>query len=312
MSKLVSVVMPVYNAARFVESAITSLINQTYTNWELIAVDDGSTDNSHSILQSFDDKRIKVIRKPNGGQCDATNAGLDHITGDYVLFFDSDDLMDKHKIEEQVKILRDHPNCVSVGRWEFFRNEIPKNLCDQRPIYLTAPPSEWLYNLWTNDTMMPNHGYLIPTNIINRAGKYYDTDILLNVDFEYFTRIVMASKSVIYCKESICYYRKEIKTSKTYGATSVEQLSALNAREKAIQHFLKTNNQERDRYAARMAITILTYSYPSIRSEAKAVLSRMALGGFEKFGGRRFRNLSNLIGFENATLIKSVLDKIKT
>src|SRR5215470_17864065 len=104
---LVSVVMPVYNASKFLNEAIQSLLSQTYPNWELIAVDDGSTDNSWEILSSFGDRRIKLLRRENGGQCAATNTGLEHIIGDYVQFFDADDVMDSKKIELQVKALND-------------------------------------------------------------------------------------------------------------------------------------------------------------------------------------------------------------
>ena len=117
---LVSVIMPVYNASDYLQDAIQSLLEQTYTKWELIAVDDGSTDKSWELLQSYSDPRIKIFQRPNGGQSAATNTGLEHITGDFVLFFDADDLMDTRKIEKQVSSLKGMPESLSVGRWSFF------------------------------------------------------------------------------------------------------------------------------------------------------------------------------------------------
>src|SRR5437868_3333996 len=109
---LVSVVMPVYNASEYLAESVQSLLDQTYNNWELIAVDDGSTDDSWKILQSYTDPRIKIFQRKNGGQCAATNTGLQYITGDCVLFFDADDLMDKNKIKVQVEALNKEGNNV--------------------------------------------------------------------------------------------------------------------------------------------------------------------------------------------------------
>lgn len=71
--------------------AITSVLNQTYTNWELIVVDDGSTDDTSTILAAYDDKRIQYHKKENGGVCSARNYGVNYSNGDYIIFLDSDD-----------------------------------------------------------------------------------------------------------------------------------------------------------------------------------------------------------------------------
>jgi glycosyltransferase involved in cell wall biosynthesis len=208
---LVSVVMPVYNAAKYLRESIQSLLDQTYTNWELIAVDDGSTDNSRDILESYTDQRIKIFRRENGGQCAATNTGLQHISGDYILFFDADDLMDKDKIRVQVEALQQEGNnTVAVSRWAFFRNNIQDAKFKEEPVYFSGKSTEWLYRLWSYETMMPNHGYLIPKKVWEKAGKYYDETLLLNIDFEYFTRIVLAADTIVYCPGSVCYYRKGV------------------------------------------------------------------------------------------------------
>jgi glycosyltransferase involved in cell wall biosynthesis len=308
---LVSVVMPVYNAAVHLKAAIESLLNQTYSDWELIAVDDGSTDNSREILRSFTDSRIRLFERSNGGQCAATNTGLDEVTGDYILFFDADDLLDPLKIEKQVKALSINSNSVAVGKWSVFNTSIENIDFKDEPVYYSGSPDEWLYRLWSYDTMMPNHGYMIPKKIMEKAGKYYNEKILLNVDFEYFTRIVLAAESVIYCPDSICYYRKGVLTSKTFKASSEKQLSALYAREQAITSFLSKYKSDRAKHAARMAITILTYSYPSIVKHSKEVLERLDLGGFAEFGGRKFKGFSSLVGFEKAIQIKELYNKIK-
>ncbi|HYM95041.1 MAG TPA: glycosyltransferase family A protein [Chitinophagaceae bacterium] len=305
---LVSVVMPVYNAARYLEDSIHSLLGQTYINWELIAVDDGSTDDSWQILNSYNDPRIKCFQRKNGGQCAATNTGLQHISGNYILFFDADDLMDKDKIRIQVETLqKTGDNTIAVSRWAFFRNSIEDAKFIEEPIYYSGKSTDWLYRLWTYETMMPNHGYLIPKAVWEKAGKFYDETIFQNIDFEYFTRIVLAADNILYCPDSICYYRKGIIDAKTNRPKFEKKLSALESRRKAIGYLLKYQKNERSIFASKMALTILTYSYPEILPHSKKILKEMSLGKFGKFGGNKFRLLSALTGFSNAIRIKKLL-----
>lgn len=102
MQDLLSIIVPVYNAEKYLGKCITSISNQTYKNIEIILVNDGSSDNSLSICRSFQetDKRIQIIDKPNGGVSSARNAGLEICTGEYIGFVDSDDWIDPSMYEE--------------------------------------------------------------------------------------------------------------------------------------------------------------------------------------------------------------------
>ena len=90
---LISIIVPVYNVEPFISECINSILIQSYKNFELILVNDGSTDNSPTICEQYasKDKRIKVIHKANGGLSDARNWGLKFSSGEYVVFLDSDD-----------------------------------------------------------------------------------------------------------------------------------------------------------------------------------------------------------------------------
>ena len=90
-SPFFSVIMPTYNRADIIASAIKSVIGQTFRDWELIVVDDGSTDNTKSIIQSFNDKRIIYIYQENSEKCVARNNGIHHASGLYITFLDNDD-----------------------------------------------------------------------------------------------------------------------------------------------------------------------------------------------------------------------------
>ena len=93
---LISVIVPVYNAEKYIEKCVASIRAQTYRNLEIILVDDGSCDRSGELCEAFalEDSRIVVIRKENGGVASARNAGLDAMHGDYVGFVDADDWID--------------------------------------------------------------------------------------------------------------------------------------------------------------------------------------------------------------------------
>ena len=109
--KLVSIVMVNYNQERFIKEAIDSVIAQTYQNWELIIVDDGSTDQSVDIIKNYDDDRIKPIYlEENSHICIATNVGFSHVTGEYIARLDSDDVWEKEKLYKQVTLLEEKPN----------------------------------------------------------------------------------------------------------------------------------------------------------------------------------------------------------
>lgn len=98
---LISVIVPVYNVQNYLVNCIKSILNQTYKNIEIILVDDGSTDDSGSICDSYAkiDNRINVIHKANGGLSDARNIGIKNAQGNYITFVDSDDYIDKNYVE---------------------------------------------------------------------------------------------------------------------------------------------------------------------------------------------------------------------
>lgn len=103
----VSVIMPAYNAERFIEQAIRSVLSQTYTDWELIVVDDGSRDRTAEIARdhAVADARIKVVSQPNGRLANARNTGIRHARGELIAFLDSDDLWMAEKLQSQVKVI---------------------------------------------------------------------------------------------------------------------------------------------------------------------------------------------------------------
>lgn len=114
-TKLVSVIIPAYNAAPFIQETILSLYNQTYSNWEAIIVNDGSQDNTADLCRSFTDKRVKTIQQANSGVATARNNGLAQAKGEYVIFFDADDMMMPGFIESRMQVMESNPELGYAG-----------------------------------------------------------------------------------------------------------------------------------------------------------------------------------------------------
>ena len=107
MNRLVSVIVPIYKVEQYLTHCVNTIVNQSYSNLEIILVDDGSPDNCGKMCDEFasQDSRIKVIHKQNGGLSDARNAGIDVATGDYITFVDSDDYVMPNMIESLMKVI---------------------------------------------------------------------------------------------------------------------------------------------------------------------------------------------------------------
>ena len=126
-NKLVTVIIPTYNRGHLIERSIVSVLNQTYRDFELIVVDDGSTDNTKEVVKSILDERIKYMRSPvNRGPANARNIGIRGAKGEYIAFQDSDDEWLPDKLEKQVKRFQEaSPNTGMVyGRIAFWEGEV--------------------------------------------------------------------------------------------------------------------------------------------------------------------------------------------
>ena len=117
----ISIITPCYNAAPYIANTIQSVQNQTISDWEMIIVDDGSTDNSVEIIQNIiaQDSRIKLIQKENGGSASARNLALSIAQGEYIQFLDSDDTIDYKKLERQITLMEKEDLDVSYSDWCF-------------------------------------------------------------------------------------------------------------------------------------------------------------------------------------------------
>lgn len=188
-SPQVCVIMPVYNSASTLRYALASLIAQTYQNWICIIVDDGSTDETPSILSSLVDKRFKVYTLPkNCGRGKARDEALKYIEGEYLAYLDSDDMMHPDKLFKQVDFLQKNPDVcmVSCGCVTFDDSLTPVQVCGVKKILQTK-----------NYKYGQNLPIILPAVMIRlELAKKVNYNHYLDVgeDFDYLSRCCNGSK----------------------------------------------------------------------------------------------------------------------
>jgi len=148
--KLISIVIPFYNAEKFIKETINSVLNQTYNNIEILLINDGSTDNSLNIVNSLKDDRIKIINKNNSGVSSARNLGLSLAKGDYILFLDADDVLENDFLEKMVEKLENNKNAVFCTSLVYEMNEdLTKILKISKGIYNNIAENVLFYHFET-------------------------------------------------------------------------------------------------------------------------------------------------------------------
>lgn len=160
---MISVLVPIYNVEKYLRRALDSILSQTYKDWEAILVDDGSTDSSGNIADEYakNDNRFKVIHKPNGGRSDARNTGMQHISGEYIIFLDADDFLHPQLMALCLEaILRDNSDivCFTYDRAYRTRNIIRH--------FLGLPDSTPHYKFYVNPK------YIVTDNIFDYATEH--------------------------------------------------------------------------------------------------------------------------------------------
>lgn len=196
--ELVSIIMPAYNAATFIQETIQSVINQTYQNWELLIVDDASTDNTIDKIRSLEDHRIKLIPlAKNSGAAIARNTAIAQAKGEYLAFLDSDDLWVPDKLERQLTFMNEHGylfTCTEHGVLE--ENGEISEIKTVKP---QASYMDILKNNAGNSTIMYNCQVL---------GKYYSPDIKRRNDITMWLQVIKETPYLYGMQEPLTIYRK--------------------------------------------------------------------------------------------------------
>jgi glycosyltransferase involved in cell wall biosynthesis len=205
---LVSVIIPAYNAGGYITATIDSVLGQTYQNLEIIIINDGSTDNTSSIVNSYSDPRIRFIEQENRGQCKASNAGLSVMKGDLIKFLDADDILNSMHIELQVQRLNHRTDAICSCEWGRFYDGNPSSAqFVAEAVWKDLSSLEWVMaSLQQPAEMMGAWLWLIPKPILDKAG-FWNEELSLNNDFEFSCRILMAAEEVLFTPGAKLFYR---------------------------------------------------------------------------------------------------------
>lgn len=205
--KKVSIIVPVYNVEKYLEECIESMLNQTYTNIEIILVDDGSTDSSGKICDKYKiiDNRVKVIHKKNEGVSSARNTALDMIDGEYLCFVDSDDYVDKDFILKLVENLNDNDMTICGYIEKYLDKEEKIDITNQIQILTNVDIMNQVIGLSNIKGYLWNK--LFKTEIIKNNKISFSNNICLCEDMYFVIQYLKYCNCVAIIPENLYYYR---------------------------------------------------------------------------------------------------------
>jgi glycosyltransferase involved in cell wall biosynthesis len=198
---IISVIVPIFNAGKFLDETIQSVINQTFTDWELILVDDGSTDDSLIIASEYSkkDDRIKSLQHPGGvnlGVSCTRNLGIKYSAGTFIALLDSDDTWYRNKLEKQIDIFIRYPDISLVYhklKTKFdLENFVFPEICGSG----TVGRQDYIYKKMVRDKVwMPNSSVVFNANVLNKTGLFNEKLKYQIEDHLFFTKCTYHFKS---------------------------------------------------------------------------------------------------------------------
>lgn len=205
---MVSVIIPVYNAERYLNRCMESILNQTYAEIEIICVDDGATDDSYNILMEYgkNDSRVKVLQQSNMGQGMARNKALVHATGEYVMYVDSDDWLEEDCIEKLLEAAKVNKAEVVIGKiakTKLDSEEIDQILkeCDEKFIDKTNKRDS-LFRLTTYPVARLIKRTLLVENNVKFSNHYFEDVALFPLIYALASRIALIDDVVYYYRSN--------------------------------------------------------------------------------------------------------------
>jgi len=311
MQPLVSVLMPAYNAEPWIADSLTSALNQTWKNIEIIVVDDGSRDQTLAIARQFAAPNVKVIHQDNQGQSATENRALAAAQGEWIQYLDADDLLAPDKIERQLQKMGQQPGQrVAAGEWARFYKLPEEALFQPQALWADFTPVDWLLTAWQQHLMMHGAAWLIPRPVIEAAGDWDERLSLIN-DFDYFSRILLASDEICFCWGARSYYRSGLATSLSKHKTDAAWQSAFLSLSQGTANLLQREDSLRSRQVCANLFQRFIYEvYPEVPDlQAQAALQVQKLGGAteQPIGGPLFQGTAKLLGWQKAKHLQRFL-----
>lgn len=197
----VSVIVPAYNAEQTIVETICSVQAQTFSDFELIVIDDGSTDRTLERLEAAGDSRLRILSHENAGACSARNRGIGRATGEYLAFLDADDLWTPDKLQHQVAALEARAAAGVAYSWTRFVDQNGRDLYEQRPVFLEGDVYREL--LVTNFTCGGSN-VLVRRQAIEATGGF-DVSLRVSQDWEFCVRLAARWPFVVVPRHQILY-----------------------------------------------------------------------------------------------------------
>jgi glycosyltransferase involved in cell wall biosynthesis len=198
----VTVLMPVFNAERFLRAAIDSILYQTFTSFELIIINDGSTDRSVDIINSYRDPRIRtIVNAKNSGPVESRNAGLRIARGKYIAPLDADDVCEPQRLERQVSVFEANRKIALLATWGRVIDEYGNMIKEVRP---PLNPFLLRWKLLLNNQLI-HSSVMFPVSIVRELGGY--KSLQPSEDYDLYSRIIM-DHFVLVIPEHLVLWRK--------------------------------------------------------------------------------------------------------
>jgi glycosyltransferase involved in cell wall biosynthesis len=304
---LVSVLIPAYNAAAYIEEAISSVLTQTWPNLEVIVVDDGSKDDTLAKARQFEGEKVRVVTQTNAGASAARNHAFSLAVGEYIQYLDADDILHPYKIQAQMHCLVAQPNTVlSASAWAMFYT-VP----DERALRPTilwrdySNPIDWLVDAWQNVVWMQPSAWLTHRTLLEAAGSWNEK-LSLHDDGEFFCRVLLHSSEIKFCSEAKSFYRKGLSNSLSTTRNEKAVLSHFSVCELYEKHLLEKLDTQVTRQACANNFQRFIYEhYPAYQE-----LIGIATKHIQKLGGSTVKPLSTPLFRVADTLIGWKLSKI--
>jgi len=310
MDDLVSILIPVYNSASFLAETIRSAQNQSWSNLEIIIVDDGSTDDSLAIAQSFSCAQIKVHSQANQGAAAARNKAMSLAQGQWLQWLDGDDLISPNKIFAQIDRFRatGYPDQLLSSAWGSFYYRPRAAQFNPSPLWQDLAPADWLRYKLDCNVYMQTATWLTSRSLAEKIGPWNEV-MKVDDDGEYFCRAISHCSSIAFVPEAKVYYRKLGGTSlSTIGASNDKRQAQWQSMQIHMQHLRRLEDSARTREACckyvQLSMSIFYPESPKIVAEAASCLHEM---GFElelKSRSSRFGIAQKLFGHRFAESIR--------
>jgi glycosyltransferase involved in cell wall biosynthesis len=227
MPMLVSILIPAYNAERWIADTIQSALGQTWPRKEIIVIDDGSNDRTLAIARQFASQTVTVVPQKNQGAAAARNKAFDLCQGDYVQWLDADDLLSRDKIAKQMQAAEECQSkrtLFSCG-WGYFMYRPAKAKFVPTRLWCDLSPVEWLLRKWEHNAHMQTATWLVSRELTEAAGPF-DTRLLGDDDGEYFFRVILESEGIRFVPDAKVFYRMSGSSSLSYIGLSDKKMEA--------------------------------------------------------------------------------------